>query len=157
MAAEVLTNGVSVVEGASHREAGSSVGASPRASRGNVGDGDRLGCDVATPWIGLEQDPGRILDVDDADRRLSTVVERERRPGFGQPAKAVDDCLGLRPFVFDRARPVDDPEPQDGEIEPAAPGVKPEAELRVDLREMREVALRAIGRFASTSPVRPGP
>ena len=59
---------------------------------------------------------------DDADRRLATVVERQRLAGRREPAELVDHRLGLGAVVLHRARPVDDPEPQDREVEAAALG-----------------------------------
>ena len=47
--------------------------------------------------------------------------------------------------MLDRARPVDDPEPEQCELEAGAPRVQLQAQLRVDLREVREVALHAVG------------
>src|SRR6185437_12389831 len=38
------------------------------------------------------------------------------------------------------ARPVDDPEPQDGEVEGVAPRLERQSNLAVDLRQMREIA-----------------
>ena len=125
-------------------KAGSSVGASPRASRATSATVTVSAATFATPG----SDSSRILAASSTWTTPIVAFPPSSSgsvfPGFGQPAKPVDDSLRLRPFVLDRARPVDDPEPEDGEVEPAAPGVKPEAELRVDLRQVGEVALRAI-------------
>ena len=49
--------------------------------------------------------------------------------------------------MLDRARPVDDPKPHDGEPEPLARGLNRQRLLAVDLREVREIALRSVGRL----------
>ena len=123
--------------------------------RGDVGHGQRLGGDVVRGGLAgrrhraVEQQPRRVRDVHGADRRAPAAVDRQRLARGGEPAELVDHGLGLRGVVLDRARPVDDPEPAVGEPEAAAAGVHAERELRVDLREVREVALLAVGRVGA--------
>ena len=65
-------------------------------------------------------------------------------PGRGEPAEPVDDGLVLGSLVLDDARPVDDPEPEDREVESVLPCIHLETKLAPDLREVRQVALRAV-------------
>src|SRR5437764_12904532 len=112
--------------------------------RGDVRDRDRFCRDVLGPRSGLEEDPRRLLDVDDADRRPTAVVERQLLTGSREPAELVDDGLRLLCVVFDRTLTVDDSQPQDRKLEAVPPRLDRECLLAVDLREMGEIPLRSV-------------
>ncbi len=74
-----------------------------------------------------------------------------------QPPELVDHGLRLGPVVLYRARPVDDPEPHQGEVEAVAARVQLETQLRVDLREVGEVALAPVGGVGADLAAQVGP
>ena len=107
--------------------------------RGDVRHRHALGRDVLDARLGIEKDSRRIGDVDDPDRRSTSVVERSApRP----PRRAAGTCrrrFAIPRGMLDRARAVDDPEPKDGQVEGEAPRLERERHLAVDLGEMREI------------------
>ena len=85
-----------------------------------------------------------VVHVHHADGGAATVVERELLAGRRHAAELVHHGLRLGPVVLDGARPVDDAQPHQRQLEAVPPRVQVEAELGVDLRKMREVPLRAV-------------
>ena len=140
---------VAVLERARHgpfRAAGDPL---PASERRHLGNGHRLRGDVVARHARrarrLEQDPRHVLDMDHADRRPAAVVERQLLAVGREPPKLVHDRLRLRPRVLDRSGAVDDPEPEQRQVEAVAASVQLEAQLGVDLRQVRQVALAAVG------------
>ena len=114
-APQVARDGVLVVERRRDGPRGAAGRLAALGQRGDVGHRERLGGDVVgRSRLGhraVEQQPRGVVDVDDADRRRPPPSSGSGSPR-GEPAELVDDGLRVGAVVLDRARPVDDPEPQ---------------------------------------------
>ncbi len=73
-----------------------------------------------------------------------------------QAAELVDDRQRLGPVVLDGARPIDDSEPAERELEAGPPRLQAEHELAVDLRQVRQVVLGAVRRVGPDRAREPG-